>query len=183
MLNGIDPIIIFQFSKNVPQSSELLAKIPLVNQIPNLILSPPIPIYLSEQLTGLFIDMEAKNIDAETSTETKTDGTPPDVRQSGISNTVTIDLKGKKDSTGLTLFLALADLAYDKLTSKEYSITYLHGPVTVFGGLLHHFSFNSDPNEDIIRIKVELGRGPAKEPVNTTGSATVGKSTGALPSL
>lgn len=183
MLNGLDPIIIFRFSKRVENPTETQAKIPLVDDVPTMIPGPPIPIYLSETLTGIFIDMESKNIDAQTTTETKTTDANPSVKQSGIANNVVIDLKGKKESTGLSLFLALADFAYTKLTSQEYSITYLHGPVTVFNGLLNHFSFTSDPNEDIIRIKIELSMGGAKEPTPQANSATVQKSTGTLPTL
>lgn len=164
MLNGIDPIIIFQFSKALPSISEQLAKIPLLADNKELIDAPPIPIYLSENLTGLFIDTEAKNIDAETTTETTTDGSTPQVNQKGISSVVAIDINANKNSLGLQLLTAMADLVFEKLTSKEYYITYLHGPTTVFRGVMHSFSVNQNANDDLLRIKIELNKGGIKQP-------------------
>lgn len=180
MLNGIEPIIIFQFSKAFPSVSEELAKIPLVSEIPTLVESPPIPIYLSENLTGLFIDTEAKNIDAETNTGTKTDGSTPDVNQKGISSVVSIDINANKNSLGLQLLTAMADLVFEKLTSKEYHITYLHGPTTVFRGVLQSFSVNQNANDDLLRIKIELNKGGIKTPTKVNDIPTNTKNPGTV---
>jgi hypothetical protein len=60
------------------------------------------------------------------------------------------------DSIGISLFSALADLIFPKVTSKEYSITYLHGAVTVFAGLLHSFSITQKANTTCYNITLEL---------------------------
>lgn len=183
MLNGLDPIIIFQFSVAIPEVSEQLAKIPLVSQVPTLVDQPPIPIYLSENLTGLFIDAENKSIDANTQVETKTDGGDLSVNQKGVASIVSIDLEANKNSLGLTLLTAMADLIFEKLTSKEYYITYLHGPTTVFRGKLHSFSVNQIANDDLLRVKVELSRGDAQNLPSVTNQKipTVTKTTGTVP--
>jgi hypothetical protein len=180
MLNGIDPIIIFQFSKSLPQVSEALAKIPIVSQIPTLVDAPPIPIYLSEKLTGILIDAESKNIDAETTTESKSDGSAPAVDQKTLASTVSIELTASKNSLGVTLLAAMADLAFEKLTSKEYSITYLHGAVTIFRGQLHSFSISQNANDTKYSIKIEISKG-GKTPQKTPDVPVVPKTTGAVP--
>lgn len=156
MLNGIDPILIFQFSKLSPESEASVAKIPIVSSIVNAIGLPPIPIYLSEKITGLYIDSEDKNIDIETSTETNALGTPPSINQKAINSTVKINMIASRDSIGLALLSALCDLVLPKVTSKEYTITYLHGAVTVFAGLLHSFAITQNSNDDRYNITLEL---------------------------
>lgn len=183
MLNGIDPIIIFQFKNILPGVGRVLEKIPLVSEIPTIISAPPIPIYLSESITGLFVDSESKNIDAETDPETKTDGSDIDVDQKSLNSVVTVNLVANKNSIGVTLLSALADVAYEKLTSKEYSISYLHGPVTIFGGLLHGLSVDQNSDDELIRIKFEIARGPTKTPTGKNPVPTTPKTTGPTPNL
>lgn len=180
MLNGLDPIFIFQFNKILPAVGEQLAKIPLVSQIPTVVEAPPIPIYLSEQITGLYIISENKNIDIQTDIETKTDGTAPDVNQKGLSDTTSIMIEASKNSLGLNLLLTLAGLILDKATSKEYAITYMHGSITIFRGLLHSFAVDQDSNSEKLSIKIELTRGQ-KQPQKAPDVPVVPKATGALP--
>ncbi len=138
MLNGIDPIIIFNFKKKI---STTTAKIPLTaSTVEEIITLPVIPIYLSERLTGLFIETESKNIDVDTTIDTLSNGDQPNFNQRALSSTIKIEMQASASSIGVALLSALSDLVFPKLTSKEYSITYLHGAVTVFDGLLHSFA-------------------------------------------
>lgn len=178
MLNGIDPIIIFNFKKLSPETQATIAKIPVVASIVSAIDLPAIPIYLNERITGLLIESEDKNIDIETSTETLTSGDSPISNQRGLNSSVKVTITAHRDSIGLALFSAMADLVFPKVTSKEYSITYLHGAVTVFAGLLHSFSISQNSNDELFNIVFELVRpGIAlKAPI-----PTVTKVTGAVP--
>lgn len=180
MLNGIDPVIIFQFAKLAPSLGSTVQKIPLISEIPTLIEMPPIPIYLSEKLTGIYIDSEDKNVDISTDTETKSDGSDPDVNQKGIGTTVAINLTAKKDSLGLALLSAMIDQLFDKVTSKEYAITYMHGPITVFRGVLHSYAVNQNAENELLSIKIELSKG-AKQPQKPDTTVVVPKTTGAVP--
>ena len=170
MLNGLDPIIIFQFKKLNPFLAPTLAKIPLVSEVKELIELPPIPIYFSlraQSAIGLYIDSESKNVDIQTITDTMTDGSSPAVDQKAIANTVTINLFGKKGSVQLALITAMIDQVFDRLTSKEYAISYLNGAITIFGGLLHSYSVDQNPTNDLVLIKLELTKGekqPTKGP-------------------
>lgn len=178
MLNGIDPIIIFQFRKK--ESAELIGPrspngqferswtygIPIISEVPTFVEQPPIPIYLSENLTGLFIDTEAKNVAVGTTTETITDGGKPRTIQKGASSTVQVALKAKADSIGLILLTAMIDLLFEKVTSQEYAITYMHGATTIFRGLLEQFNVSEISGTDLVSINFELTRGE-KDPETT----------------
>lgn len=171
MLNGLDPIIIFQYRKK--ESSDLIGPrspngqfettwtygIPIISEIPTFVEQPPIPIYLSEKLTGLFIDTESKNVSIGTTTETITDGGSPRTIQKGSSSTISVTLKAKNDSIGLILLSSMIDLLFEKVTSEEYAITYMHGATTIFRGLLTSYNVNEIADTDLISINFELTRG------------------------
>jgi len=163
MLNGIDPIIIFNFKK-LPVKLDAATNIPIAGSegtaLPFSL--PAIPIYLSENLTGIFIVSEDKNIDIETSMTTVSDASKVITNQRPISSTVTVKMVASRDSIGVSLFAAMSDFLFPKLTSKEYSITYLHGAVTVFEGLLNSFSITQNSNDDLYEINMSLIKPPAE---------------------
>lgn len=164
MLGGISPIIIFEFSKNLPSSVfDAISKIPLVSRETKSLKYPPIPIYLSEGITGILIDSEDKHVDIETYTESKTDGSDPSVDQKANSSVVAVNIVAKKDSLSLILLSSMIDLLYDKVGSSEYSISYLHGATTVFRAKLTKYQATQNSNNDILNINIELTRG-AKQP-------------------
>lgn len=158
MLNGLYPIIIFNFSKSSKSVQDTVAKIPIVADIVSKIGLPPIPIYLDEKLTGLAIASEEKSVEIQSSTETTTDGAAPTVDQKGISSTVIVNLEASNDSLGMILFSALADQVFEKVTAKEYSVTYLSGGVTLFNGLLNRFNISQGNNQTKFYITLELIR-------------------------
>lgn len=162
MLNGLDPIILFHYSKKVPTSLGFDFDIPLISAIEDMIDFPPIPIYLSESLFGIVIDQESKNIDIATEIETLSDGSAPKIHQKGASSQISIQMKGKKDSIPLTLLSAFLDQAFDKATSGEYAITYLHGATTLFRGLLKSYAVDTQDGTDLQLIKIELTSGESQ---------------------
>jgi hypothetical protein len=162
MLNGLSPILIFQFSKKLVDLSavgDVIAKIPLIAEIPSVVDEPPIPVYLSETITGVFIESEDKSVDVVTDFETKTDGSPVNVNQKGASSVVSINLLARKDSLGVALLSALIDLAFDKVTSNEYSVSYLSGPTTVFRGKITQWVANQNADNELLSMKLEITRG------------------------
>ncbi len=159
MLGGLDPILLFTFYKNSQDVTD--SKIPYANDLGlNRLALPPIPIYLSELATGVYIDSEDKSIDIETNIETLRTSSEGLFSQKGIGSTVSITMKANKNSLGLTLLSAVADLILAKVTSKEYSVAYLHGAVTIFNGLVHEFSINQTADTDLYEIKLTLMRAP-----------------------
>lgn len=162
MLGGIDPILIFQFSKLTPSELTSISKIPIVSTIVNKIGLPPIPIYLSESLTGLHVESEEKSIEVETRPETLSNGDDPSVNQKGLASIVRVNLICNKNSIGLTLLSAVADLIFPKVTSREYSLSYLHGATTVFGGLLHSYNVTAAADSELMMIRMEISKSTNK---------------------
>ena len=180
MLNGIDPVIIFNFKIRDDGFLGFLNKVPVVASIVSVIDLPVIPIYLSETLTGICIDSESKSVEIDTNVDTLSNGKDPEMNQRGISSTVKIEMVASKDSLGVAIFSAMSDLIFPKVTSKEYSITYLHGAVTVFAGLLHSFSISQNANDDRYNISLELIK-PTNGGIVKSPIPVVGKITGATP--
>jgi hypothetical protein len=123
---------------------------------------PPIPIYLSERITGLYIDSESKSIDIETNSDSLSTGGPALVSQKALASILTVNLIASSSSLALQILLALVDILLDKVTSQEYQITYMHGGFTIFGGLIHSFNVEQNSNDDRFHIKMELSKGRAK---------------------
>lgn len=174
MLAGIDPIIIFELYKKVDVTAATTDKIPVAGQQSSYQFVPltPIPIYLSENLTGLFISKVDKNIDIGTDTETFLNGSMPDTLQKGIASTVSITLNCKKNSIAMMILSSVIDLLYDKVTSKEYSISFLYGATTIFRGVMHKFSVSQTAENDLMEVNIELSRG-AKQPTPQTSIGSV----------
>ena len=158
MLQGLEPIIIFSFYKLLPPAESELTKIPGIGQYLNKLRLPPIPIYLSQARTGIHIDTEEKRIDMSTSLESLGDGESILANQKSLASVVTITMMASRGSTGVTLLSALCDFILSRVTAKEYNITYLHGAITIFDGLIHSFSIEQNANEDKYQIQLELTR-------------------------
>ena len=179
MLGGIDPVLIFQLSKLAPLGPTI-AKIPLVSSIPTVVDMPAVPVYLSEGVSGVFVETENKNVDMQTDVETKTDGSPADVKQKGINSSVTVKLLAHKNSTAFTLLSSLVDLIFDKVTSQEYSISYLHGPITVFRGVIQNYAVEQNADNELLTISLVVSKG-AKAPAKPPGVPLVPGFLGAVP--
>lgn len=180
MLGGLDPVIIFQFSKLVNSPAGSIAKIPIISQIPTVIDQPPIPVYLNEKLFNISIMGTSKSVDIQTDTETLTNGAAPDVNQNGIQSGVEVRIEGKQDSVALTLLSSLIDLVYEKVTSKEYAITFLYGATTVFRGVLHSYAVETVEGTDKLLITVKLSKGN-KNPTKQNPVGEVPGSNGPIP--
>ncbi len=159
MLNGIDPILIFQVYKLLPVESPTISTIPLASQARKKVTVAVVPLYLSEKITGLYIDDESKNIDVDTQADTLSGGEQILINQKLIQSTHTVNIVASRDSIGLQILLAISEFLLDKVTSQEYEVTYMHGSFTVFGGLLHGLSFDQNSNDTLQKIKLELSRG------------------------
>lgn len=177
MLGGVSPILIFQFGK-IPFIGDVLSNIPIVSEIPTIIDQPPIPIYLDEGITKLLIVSENKNIDIDTSVETMSDGSTPASTQKGISSNVTINFEANSDSIGVTMLSALMDLVFEKVTSREYSITYMHKATTVFRGMLQSFTIDQISGTNKVAIQLQITKGE-KNPQKPEPTVTVPKADGA----
>jgi hypothetical protein len=183
MLNGVAPIIIFDFlaTTNLDLGASF-AKIPVLKTIPTFPL-PSIPIYLDENLTGLYVDSSSKNIDINTDLENNPVDKNPIVIQKGINSLITVNLKASSDSIGMILLSLLCDKIFSGLLDGRYSITYLHKSVTLFGGLLHSFSTIQNSENDLFNISLQLSRGKVNSTIQTAVAKIAQPFNGVLPGV
>ncbi len=170
MLGGVAPILIFSFKPNIEALNPLfnaLSGIPLIGSTFDLGL--PIPLYLDEKLTGLYVESEAKNLDLNQEIDARFDGGPPVYFQRMLNSSVTVNLLATRDSILLPALLALADLIVPKVVNRKYSLTYLNGPTVVFDGLLHSLSTSQGADDNLIRITLQIQK-THKAPENVAAS-------------
>jgi len=177
MLNGLAPIMLFQFYKNVPEVPTALGSIPVVGEYLSSLALPPIPVYLDERQSGILITAESKTIDIETKLDSKTNG-GTDVNQKALGSTINVQMTAEASNLGVVLFSAFADLILDKVTSQEYSVTYMNGPIVLINGLLHSLSIDPEEGTTLYRINMVLTRGKSQAAAPDT---TLTKSEGAVP--
>ncbi len=160
MLSGIDPILIFNLFKVLTPADEAKFKGLSVAGIVSKFALPPIPLYLSEKLTGIFVDTEEKSIEVATSSDGLSGG-GLDLQQKAISTSVKINMIATEGtSLGLGILSAMADIIVPKLTTNEYSIIYIHRSTIILNGRLHHFSIEQDSGSTLSKITLELINGP-----------------------
>jgi hypothetical protein len=169
MLNGIAPLLIFNFPIPLEPPSvagpQLETKgIPLLIQKFQTDIGIPIPLYLDENLTGIYIESESKAIDIETNSQQRFDGKAPSVDQRGLNNLVTINMVASKNSIVLGVLLALNDMIFSRVVSKTYNVSYLNGVTTIFGGLLHGFSTSSGIDNDLIKVVMQISKANLSPP-------------------
>ena len=152
MLGGIAPILIFTFP--VAPDAPNLTGIPVLDSVLSSV-GVPIPVYLDEKLTGVYVTSQEKSIDIDTQPEISSDGTAK-VTQRGINNTVTVHMLASKNATLLSILLAFADEAFKRAVNGKYSVTYLNGSTLVFGGKVASFSAAENDNDDLLRLTLVL---------------------------
>lgn len=185
MLNGADPLLIFHFyNKGV---TDFLADLPFGDTISDLV-GVPIPIYLSERLTGIYVDTETRGIDVVTKVDAITEKDPltletlpPEVTQTALDATVSVSMFANRNSVVLTAITALAETILSKLVTQEYGISYINGATVIFNGYLHRFQTSINRNDDLVRIDLTLSNAKKASPTPKAGPVPIPVVTGALP--
>ncbi len=172
MLGGIAPIIIFDFeAATAVNLASVFSGIPVLKDIVPSAKLPSIPLYLDEQLTGMYVDSQTKNIDVSTETEGNTTDPNPKIFQKNINSIITVNLIASQNSIGMALLTVLSDKIFSSLITTKYSITYLNKSVTLFNGLLHSFSTVQNSDNDLYNISIQFSQGK----VNSTVQGLVSK--------
>lgn len=179
MLNGVAPILIFYFPPGSAPANAL-AGIPLIGST-IASFGVPIPIYLDENITGIVVDSETRDIDIETVAQPRNDGQPPLIDQRGVNSTVNIHMFAQQDSVILTALLALSDIIFTKVVQKNYSVSYLNGSTLIFNGLLHGFSTNKSTDNDLVKIQMVLSKANQASTQPPSSVPTVTPVVGATP--
>lgn len=190
-LNGIAPLLVFEFIYSPPVFSGIgpaERPNPALQWLQTNLGAIPIPIVLSEKITGLYVDSESTNIDIETDIRPRYDKDPvtgltrpPDMNQRGVSSVVNINLLASKDAILLSVLIALADQILAKTVSQEYKLSYFNGPIAIFRGLLHGFSTQVDSNDDLIRITLQIQKPAPNAAAQVASAAVLPRVVGGLP--
>ncbi len=183
MLNGLAPILIFTFPINTGALSPLfnaLSGVPLIGDLVSAV-GLPIPLYLDEQLTGLYVESESKNLDIETTIEPRYDDKKPYIYQRALNSSISVNILASKDSVLLPALLALSDIIVTKIVSQKYTVSYANGPTLIIGGLLQGLNTSGTSDDDLIRIVLQIQKQDAKPAIPSAPSIT--KITGAIPTI
>lgn len=160
VLNGIAPILIFQFpTKLSPSFLDGLG----FEDTTEIDVGVPIPIYLDESLTGIYVETESSAIDIQTEADgsferedVTNEVAEPVISQNILGSSVTITMVAKRDAILLTALLALSSMVLKRVVTQEYSISYLNRSTAIFQGMLMSFRTNVNNNDDLIRIEMVL---------------------------
>lgn len=158
ILSSVAPILIFSIpfdADSLDPVYNALSGLPITQGLASAV-GIPIPIYLDEQLTGIYVNSENKNVDIATEGLDKQNSTKPTMKQTSVSNTVSVNMVGKKDSIFLAALLALVDLAYPALAKAKYRVSYLNGSTVVLGGLIQGISAQSREDNDLVDISLVI---------------------------
>lgn len=133
------------------------------------VFTTPIPIYLSEDKTGLAVESEDDSLHISTdyipvlNGKTDENGQAIKVQQKGETQQVTINLVGVKNSIGLSLILPLLKMILSYVFAKqEYKIAYFHGNVLIFNARLASYRMTPSANDTKVALSITLEVLPEK---------------------
>jgi hypothetical protein len=72
-------------------------------------------------------------------------------------------------------------MIFQRVVSREYSVSYLNGPTTVFNGLLHKLRTSVDADTDLMRISLQISKANQSKATPDSGVGTLTKVTGTTP--
>ena len=158
-LNGIAPLLVIQL-KNA-DSLNVVKKIPIAGDFLSKNVGLPIPIYLDERLTGIYVKGESKAIDIETKLDAIDAKNAPIVSQKALSSITTVEMIASSKGVLLMTLIAFADLILTRVVSKQYNISYFNGPTIIANGVLHGFTTQLGENDDLVHINMAIASAPA----------------------
>jgi hypothetical protein len=188
MLNGTAPVLIFSFPTLLGiDLSKILGGIPLIgNALSDF--GIPIPIYLDENLTGIYIESESKAIDIDTDKTPKYEQNPNGaivattvVNQNGINNLITVNMIASKDNLILSVLLALNDMVFSRITSGKYSISYINKTTLVFSGFLHSFQTSTSADDTLLKITMQIQKNDSPTKAVVSPYVNIPAAQGAVP--
>lgn len=135
----------------------------------------PVPVYLSEEITGLCVDSESDSLNISTDfipvlNEQGTEAGTVKVQQRGETQSVSITLIGNKNSIGLNIILPMLKSIFSKVfAGLDYKIAYFHQNVLIFNARLASYQMTPGSNDTKVSLTLNLEVVPEnsekKEPV------------------
>lgn len=160
-LNGIAPLLVITLKNTA--SINVVKKIPVAGDFLAKNIGIPIPIYLDERLTGIYVKGESKAIDIESKTDAIDSKTAPIVSQKALSSVTNVEMVASSKGVLLMTLVAFADLILARVVSKQYNVSYFNGPTIIINGLLHGFTTQLGENDDLVRIQMSIQATSASE--------------------
>jgi hypothetical protein len=157
-LNGIAPLLVIQLKNSA--SMNVVKKIPVAGDFLSKNVGVPIPIYLDENLTGIFVQGESKAIDIETRLDSIDGKNAPIVSQKALSSVTSVEMVASRTGVLLMTLIAFADLILTRVVAKQYSVSYFNGPTIIVNGVLHGFTTQLGENNDLVHIKMDIATAP-----------------------
>lgn len=139
----------------------------------------PVPLYLSEEATGLCVESETDSLNISTDfipvlNEQGTEAGTVKVQQRGETQNVSITLIGNKNSIGLNIILPMLKSIFSKVfAGLDYKIAYFHQNVLIFNARLASYQMTPGSNDTKVSLTLNLEIVPEnsdkKEPVTKVG--------------
>ena len=144
MLNGVAPVIVFVFKKEIAG-----IKIPFL----------PIPVYLDERLTGILADEHSRHMSVEV------DPVGEESYEKTTSSDVQISFIAKKSNVAVTAALALFEMVMKYVNKQDYSIILYYDDVFMLDAALKDFETEIETGTDKRLIRITLSNRPEKTSV------------------
>lgn len=157
-LNGVAPLLVIELKNSA--SLNVVKKIPVAGDFLASNIGLPIPIYLDERLTGIYVKGESRGIDIDTKIDAIDAKNVPIYSQKALASTVTVEMVASSTGVMLMTLIAFADLILTRVVSKQYSVSYFNGPTIITNGVLHGFTTQLGENDNLVRINMALSSGP-----------------------
>lgn len=154
MLNGLAPVIVFTFFKELPipaflQGFITATKIPLI----------PIPIYLDEKFTKVSLD----DYERDLSIDVVRDGTKTYERTS--TDAVSLKFRADKSNIFMTAITALIDQIVENVEQKNYSISIFYDNIFILNASLESFSSRLVDNSTMREISIKISNRPKEKSI------------------
>ncbi|MDR2426822.1 MAG: hypothetical protein LBD46_06580 [Endomicrobium sp.] len=121
-------------------------------------LSKPMPIYIDEILTGIYLISE--NRKAEFANDTTVDNETGEIKikQKGLTNDVNLVFGASRNSIGMNILLPLIDVAFENAAIDKYVMSYFNGNTILFRAKIKHFSAEGNNTDNGIKINISLSK-------------------------
>lgn len=133
--------------------------------------STPIPVYLDEKLTGVYVDTEKYGLTVSTDAVVNYDPEKGKqgnlvLQQKGESQQAVINLIGRRDSIVLNMLLPALQSIYSKIVAKkDYRLAYFNQNTLIFNGRLSQFEINQTRQNNLVSFSIGI-----EVPAEETGS-------------
>ena len=131
----------------------------------------PIPVYLDEQLTGVYVDTEKYGLSVSTDAVVNYDPEKGNkgnlvLQQKGEGQQVVVNLLGRRDSLILNMLLPTLQSIYSKIVAKkDYRLAYFNQNTLIFNGRLASFEINQTRQNNLVSFSIGI-----EVPAEDTGS-------------